>query len=147
MNWFWKGTGAVQIMKRVIKFNGKRIDTGEWVEGSLVDIDQPEMTIWTKKHTAHAVILETVGQFGNCHDKTGYDIYENHIIKYSKRLFVVVFESWGIVCKPIDKGNMWPHFNQATMNGAEIVGNVFDNPELLIIEGAKDQLALFKEAS
>jgi hypothetical protein len=135
-------------MNRVIKFCGKKLDNGEWVWGFYFSTGLNRHYI--KSHTDlkdYEVDPETVGQFGNCHDKTGRDIYENHIIKYRKRLFIVTYETWEVVCKPIDGGNMWPHFNQATMNDAEIVGNIFDNPELLIVEGNKDRLVLFEEVS
>lgn len=70
---------------REIKFRGRRVDNGEWVEGSLITKITPkevEPVFWTTlihdgALTAVEVDPATVGQFTGLLDKNGREIYED----------------------------------------------------------------------
>lgn len=73
-------------------------------------------------------------QFTGQNDKNGIEIYESDILRDSrKRKFIVTWNNdignW--VNKPTDNGTSYPCFNIGTVKGLEVVGNIYDNPELL----------------
>ena len=138
-------------MSREILFRGKRVDNGEWTEGYLfkqwnrtfllwgMTVDIPNMT---------EVIPETVGQYTGLTDKNGKKIFEGDIIRAitldtgSEQMAVVCFGNF------IDENNgdeyigFYIEFDgikttaaqlamEEAKNRIEIIGNIFDNPELL----------------
>lgn len=134
---------------REILFKGKRGDNGEWVEGNLFipdDDNRPtEICIGTDiVRITYAVDPDTISQFTGLYDKNGERIYDNDIlalrqefgirIKYT--YIVVYFADNGCLCSSYYKNKKYNHplFNEdgeAHISDFEIVGNLFDNPELL----------------
>ena len=125
-------------------FKAKRTDNEEWVTGSLITCEDGTCKIATRylDDSANIAILicvydvdrETICQCTGLKDKNGKLIWENEIIKCKFGIAVAVWDKseWRIKCV---KDNIWRkdlHYwvvedNQRT----EVVGNIFDNPELL----------------
>lgn len=141
-------------MSREILFKAKYVDTGEWVEGSLV---------YYKAGKKHFIITDndfqwgmygsysydgdfteidetTICQYTGLTDKNGKKIWENDLIevKKGKSHFISQIE-WDDWCKGFMfqdtkttacgmdalSGSGCYHFDY------EVIGNIFDNPELV----------------
>lgn len=129
-------------------FKAKRLDNGEWVQGALFngeshciigqEIKFSPYTEHECKIVGYEVDRDTICQCTGLKDKNGKLIWENDIIKCKFGIAVAVWDKseWRI---KLVKDNIWRkdlHYwavedNQRT----EVIGNIFDNPELLESEG------------
>lgn len=118
---------------RAILFRGMRIDNGEWVEGDFCSpcnicckIIENGEDVWDDK----SVVAETVGQFTGLTDKKGKRIFEGDVIAYdnSPQGYVIFHEGefmlQGIKPKKITSLKKYAYL-------LEVIGNAYDNPELL----------------
>jgi len=131
-----------------IKFRGKRVDNGEWVYGCFIyrysslmkknqcfiveNIDFDIRKNWIESYCAYEVIEETVGQSTDLKDKNGKDIYVTDIlIDKTGRTLYCAFEECQF--KITDKYGGTIKMTQDFINWfeLEIIGNIFDNKELL----------------
>lgn len=127
---------------REIKFRGKRLENGEWVYGDLVqiegsyiyDYDIGDNGVEQKPILSQIkwnVNPETVGQYTGLKDKNGKEIYEGDILSWEgyPPAIVVFIEGTFSVFDSIsdDTGQLLIE----VLIGAEITGNIHDNPELL----------------
>lgn len=151
-------TREVNKMREIL-FRAKRIDNGEWVRGyyyskTLIHaggITRLHGYILTLSGNEIEVISETVSQFTGLTDKNGKKIFEGDILKCvgNKRIFkgvlmdfeevthVSVVEWWNSYCncgyRVKNQNGKTMMIKQSSLIGmnAEIIGNIFDNPELI----------------
>lgn len=103
------------------------------------------MTDWglPNRHLQAEVIPETVGQYTGLQDKNGKKIFEGDICTEGENIYEVIFDKYQFSVKVIKtplylikKGDIFPlwQFDNCERNGyrqLEIIGNIYDNPELL----------------
>ena len=108
-------------MNRTIKFRGKSIYGEDWLYGSLVKIEKDRYAVIPplnnieigKSIGMYEVYPETVGQFTGLFDKNGKEIYEGDI------LHTITF-------------GFEPEEYLTKMDDTIVIGNIYDNPELII---------------
>lgn len=113
---------------REILFRGKHVHA--WVYGYLCDenyINSPDL------EGEFLVDPETICQYTGVKDGNGNKIFEGDIIKYNKKLFEIVWvdECAHFAPRPFERLTWSPCMNVGTVEKSEVVGNVFDNPELV----------------
>lgn len=123
---------------REILFRGKRVDNGEWVCGYLYRLSErlnPFIMFVNSNAESHEVILETVGQFTGLCDKNGNKIFEGDFVKvttglegYKSTYHSTIHRVTYDVCN-CGVAVFYP-FDNSDMIEAEVIGNIYDNPEL-----------------
>ena len=130
---------------REILFKAKRIDNGEWVEGCYL-LSNGKHFIYAEyiEHYCMPVIIkaeiipETLCQFTGLTDKNGKRIWENDILmahldeSYPEDTTYETVE-WGVVGWVTHEANSADrqYLDEFDTEHFEVVGNIFDNPELL----------------
>ena len=137
---------------RDILFRGKRLDNGEWVYGSLLQVECEDGSIVTaifeiKDSGGDAEVHpSTVGQYTGLKDKNGKRIFEGDIVSTdTKRPYLIVeFRDGCFMFNCNDGGEdyydiMLPILKdpQTVYKYGEVIGNIHDNPELL--EGGESE--------
>lgn len=128
---------------REIRFRGKRLDNGEWVYGYLIgnDVIVGDIVEFNDEYFNtefwYKVDPETVGQWTGLCDKNWNMIYERDIVKghrwvngkFQRLVGKVEYVAYKYVVTGIGK-YLWNE--QDDLNGSyEIIGNIYENPELL----------------
>lgn len=142
---------------RKIKFRGKKVDNGEWVYGYYVFTHDRHRIIYEDYEGFYCedeVIPETVGQYTGLKDENGNEIYEGDIVKFINCIDNIFHEEVGICVFEQDECNFvlqrvqYNHENYPVPTtihtfylisnltykddvSYEVIGNIFDNPELL----------------
>lgn len=128
-------------MKREIKFRGKEFETGQWIEGSLTTYPKhyPNIILVEDaepipREKTYVVFPETVCQFSEITDKNGNSIFEHDLIlihdsESSYQFTVEVLFHKGMFCYKNKACGFTPLWYVS--DRCEVIGNVFDNPELL----------------
>ena len=135
-------------MSREILFRGKRVDTGEWIEGYFLQLHRSERAFIVPKQFVQRGILrmsgetppkiipievlpETVSQFTSLTDKNKKKIFDGDIVAKGFELYEVRWNPeqvrWGIYSDNYEVAG----FTKFSESYFEVVGNVYDNKELL----------------
>ena len=138
-------------------FRGKRKDNGAWETGFLVitryDCSDEQYFITDKMTGYHnPVILETVGQYTGLKDKNGKLIFEGDVVKLTDTNNNIEWKAYVVFGNPYGEFNwgwnlmyigektkvdtdilLWTEMEE-TGAYCEVIGNVYDNPELLEVE-------------
>lgn len=140
-------------MNREIIFKAKRIDNGEWVEGNLITNERNE----NQKYIGYIfderngviedfdlveVIPNTLCQYTGLSDKNGKKIWENDICDRKEKYHEIVTYNEGdwqldysyVFGKELNYNACNLGFYACERKCVEVIGNVFDNPELLEVE-------------
>ena len=144
------------------EYRGKRKDNHKWIYGSLSYLIlegafitenriehtlEKDLTFGELNEMCQKVIPESVGQFTGRHTKDAVKIFEKDIVKYSLTNKVHDIESsWGVVRYNTDHtryevvvfkqeshaSNIMPHITHLEHHDWEVVGNMTDNPEIVM---------------
>lgn len=119
-------------------FKAKRLDNGEWVQGYLFGIWEERYILWGMTNDIaerFEVDPSTICQCTGLRDKNGNLIYEHNI---AKAKYSDGFEE--ITEVAYSKNGYSPYLNEYECEGCcchcevteiEVIGNIFDNPDLL----------------
>lgn len=127
-------------------FKAKRIDNGEWVRGvpfeiegkqvilikdneNILRVNYLEENMWTSEIYAIEVDASTICQCTGLKDKNGKRVWENDIVKYDWGGTRIDFIEYQPPIFTYSKSMRW------NLQQDEVIGNIFDNPELLESEG------------
>lgn len=124
---------------REILFRGKRVYNGEWIYDSETYIRDGD-GIWLSDDDLNVVQVQedTVGQYTGMKDKNGEKIFEGDIVKYPTTCEIFTVAWHGSFAEFVISELQKP--NKATRGGknmylvnryCEVIGNIYDNPELL----------------
>jgi len=120
-------------MMREVKFRGKRLGTDEWVYGGIEFQSQiGDVRICVDVGGIESVLVDpaTVGQYTGMKDRKGIEIYEGDLVRYKIPPNWITDRVWYS-----EEWAVWYKGNFQNLSSyrktTEVVGNIYDNPELL----------------
>ncbi len=137
---------------REILFRGKRLDSGEWITGQLLNFEDGRARICERgtdifcyekdesiiQTVAHRVDPETVGQYTGFVDKNGKKVFEGDIVYMDEWIlsYMQVAYAQGAfflaeIDKPVKYYDAICYLKHCGKPCAEVIGNIYDNPELI----------------
>ena len=135
---------------REILFRGKRIDNGEWITGYYAKQSNHACFANELKYT-HFIYKDvfmdwnlgglcetevdpkTIGQYTGLNDKNGNPIFEGDIVKgYWGTIFTVFYDECRLQLRAKTQLGIERDIDYYQgANDSEVIGNIYDNPELL----------------
>lgn len=120
---------------REIKFRGRRIDNREWCYGYLYihnGYSGTSALIRGDKILDTEVDIKTIGQYTGLKDQNGIEIYEGDIIECTGDIYTIV---WNEVAFKLLCDNDLINQLDDIADISEVIGNIYENKELLKKEG------------
>lgn len=122
-------------MERAI-YRAKRKDNGEWIQGYPFCFWGKAYICWGMSNDSPDMIevdMDTMSQFTGLYDKIGQEIFEDDILAYSDAKLGHVNYHFGCFCvkEPEPSKNNIAIDIIMTENYVEVLGNVYDNPEMI----------------
>lgn len=133
-------------MNREILFRGKDNQTGEWLYSMIISkhcCNDKEIFSYYIGHGNRTIDAKTLGQYTGLTDKYGTKIFEGDIIKQEccGRPITSVIEygisyAYSNVCGVVQRFRDGSGISMLSVNEdgtvyCEVIGNIYDNPELL----------------
>ena len=123
-------------MNREIKFRGQQINTKKWVYGYLYRNKGLYVICENIKYAEEeSILLDTVGQYTGLDDKNGKEIYEGDIVKLDSNMLkitgIVTYHNNEAVFVLEDLHDEIEECLWYMQEDLEVIGNIYDNPELL----------------
>lgn len=129
---------------REILFKGKRIDNGEWIEGYYQKkydfLGKSHLILYVDNHVRWECVEidpETLCQFTGENDKNGKRIWESDVVWLvydgKEHIYQIVWDNSELDFKATNgEENYGSNFEYLLCcDEIEVIGNIFDNPELL----------------
>lgn len=129
---------------REILFRGKRIDNREWVEGYLYGMGEKRYILYELPNSAPTIGIEvdpeTICQYTGLTDKNGKKIWEGDVVGYwdtystengLSEADCVGEVVWDDETISFQVTNRLSAESYEVLDECSVIGNVFDNPELL----------------
>nr|DAN84076.1 MAG TPA: YopX protein [Caudoviricetes sp.] len=122
-------------MTREILFRGKRVNNGEWVEGSYWYSRRSntyQHFVFDDEGVWVGVDPNTVGRFTGLTDRNGVKIFEGDIVHVKARScsFTGCVIYWSEEARYACKTKSGIRYAICARLEFEVVGNIYDNPEL-----------------
>ena len=123
------------------KFRGKSLNTGEWIYGSLLQINDDAYIYPYKTGDLDdidfgcgfiKVSKESVGQFIGLKDKNGVKIFRDDLTKINGAIYQVVYLNGAYRFVDVKSGDFWQYArNLAISSFGEVIGNIHEHSHLL----------------
>ena len=123
---------------REILFRGKgdiRFNSGGWIYGVPIKDFEGDWQLCTDC-TKTTVLPETIGQYIGLTDKNGAKIFEGDIVKTDKfsepnKQYIIEYDLQFGAFIGCDRNNLYFVTFDGDSDEFEVIGNIYDNPELL----------------
>ena len=125
-------------------FKAKFDDSGRWVKGQLVEVNDNYLIIpnhaikilagWFSTSNIIEVKKDTICQCTGLKDRNGKLIWENDIVvcrDFTEEKYVIAWKQDEACFEYQQYGCSIMNFEQLSGCEIEVIGNIFDNPELL----------------